>query len=257
MKFSNPTLMLRPWWTTALIFASGVSFAHAQVTSNVVDPVVEEADEYAPVRVSDPLERVNRVTFKFNEGAYRYVLRPIADGYVYVMPAPARRGIGNFFDNLKFPLRFVNSLLQGKPSQASRETGKFFVNTLGGLGGFIRQSDNIPALTQVPREDTGQTFGVWGIGKGPYLVLPLLGPGTVRDTVGAVGDYYLNPLNWHLLRNASDYDWTWETVPAVVDGVNTLPQVLRVYDVACKDALDPYVAVRSAYIQYRDAAVKQ
>lgn len=230
----------------------------AQKTPAHPDPeVVEEMDEYAVVQVYDPIEPVNRVMFKFNDGLYDYVLRPVSKGYTRVVPAPARRGIGNFFDNLRFPIRFVNCLLQGKFARAGRETEKFYVNTIAGLGGFIRISDDVPALASVPREDTGQTFGVWHIGKGPYLVLPILGPGTVRDSVGAVGDYFLNPLHWDPKQNIDGYGWEADTAVATVDVVNALPDLLNTYDAPRKDAIDPYIAVRSAYIQYRDAAVKQ
>ena len=125
----------------------------------------DEVDDYAvPVTVSDPLEPMNRAVFKFNNGLYDYVLRPISKGYVKVVPSPARTGIRNFFDNLRFPIRFVNSALQGKPGRAGLETEKFVVNTVAGVGGLFRVSDKIPSLASVPREDTGQTLGVWRIG---------------------------------------------------------------------------------------------
>jgi phospholipid-binding lipoprotein MlaA len=230
----------------------------AQKTPAEPDPeLVDEMDEYAVVQVYDPLEPINRAVFKFNDGLYDHVLRPIASGYTRVVPTPARHGIRNFFDNIRFPIRFVNSALQGKFDRARRETGKFFVNTIAGIGGFVRISDDVPALAMIPREDTGQTFGVWRIGKGPYLVLPLFGPGTVRDTIGAVGDHMLNPLSWDLRDSFEWYTGEVETGVQIVNGVNALPDLLYTYDAPRKDALDPYIAVRSAYIQYRDAAVKQ
>jgi phospholipid-binding lipoprotein MlaA len=218
---------------------------------------VDDMDEYAMVQVSDPLEPVNRAIFKFNDGLYAYVLKPVSKGYTKIVPSPARYGIRNFFDNIRFPIRFVNSALQGKFGRAGRETEKFFVNTIAGIGGLIRISDQVPSLADIPREDTGQTFGVWGIGKGPYLVLPVFGPGTVRDTVGFVGDYYLNPLNWNLRENVDGYTWEIQTAVTVTDGVSSLPGILYTYDSVRKDALDPYIAVRSAYIQYREAAIKK
>lgn len=242
----------------ALLLAACVLPARAQKTPAQPDPaLVDEVDDYAVVQVYDPIEPVNRAVFKFNDGLYDYVLRPVSKGYTRVVPAPARRGLGNFFDNLRFPIRLVNSLLQGKFRRAGLETEKFYVNTIAGLGGFIRISDDVPALAAVPREDTGQTFGVWHIGKGPYLVLPLFGPGTARDTVGAVGDYFLNPLNWDLKPKLDHYGWEEETAVTTINAVNALPDLLNTYDAPRKDALDPYIAVRSAYIQYRDAAVKQ
>ncbi len=247
----------------SLILCAGLAivcapFTYAQKTPAEPDAeVVDEMDDYATVQVSDPLEPMNRAIFKFNDGLYDYVLRPISKGYTRVVPEPARYGIRNFFDNIRFPIRFVNSALQLKFGRAGRETEKFLVNTVAGLGGFIRISDDVPSLASIPREDTGQTFGVWHIGKGPYLVLPVLGPGTARDTVGAVGDYFLNPLNWNPRGNIEWYSWKVETGVTATNVVNSLPDLLNTYDAPRKNAIDPYIAVRSAYIQYREAAVKQ
>ncbi len=248
----------------SLFLGAGLSMACAfpvvaQTTPANPEPAVpaDEVDDYAPVPVSDPLEPFNRAMFKFNDGLYDYVLRPVSKGYVKVVPSPARTGIRNFFENLRFPIRFVNSALQGKFERAGLETGKFAVNTVAGVGGLWRVSDKVPSLAAVPREDTGQTFGVWHIGKGPYLVLPVFGPGTARDTVGAVGDYFLNPINWNLRENLDWYSWELQTGVTVVNAVSGLPETLQTYDALRKDAIDPYIAVRSSYVQYRDAAVKQ
>jgi phospholipid-binding lipoprotein MlaA len=224
------------------------------------DPATREAvddDEYAVVKVYDPLEPFNRAMFKFNNGLYDYVFRPVSTGYVKVTPVKVRDGLGNFFSNLVFPIRFVSDVLQGKFKRAGLETKKFYVNTVAGLGGFIRISDGVPSIANIPGEDLGQTFGVWGIHKGPYLVLPVLGPGTARDTVGLVGDYFLNPMHWNQLQNVNGYQWWWDTTVQTTDAVNSLPGRLKLYDEQKKAALDPYVAVRSAYVQYRDAAVKR
>lgn len=252
------TFPLRSFLLCAGFATAFLPSVFAQKAPAESDPeAIDEMDEYAVVQVYDPFEPVNRAVFKFNDGLYDHVLRPISNGYTRVVPMPARRGIRNFFDNIRFPIRFVNSALQGKFDRAGRESGKFFVNTVAGLGGFIRISDDVPALAMIPREDTGQTFGVWRIGKGPYLVLPLLGPGTLRDTVGAVGDHLLNPLSWKLRENVDWYTWEIETGVQAVNGLNALPDLLYAYDAPRKDAIDPYIAVRSAYVQYRDAAVKQ
>jgi phospholipid-binding lipoprotein MlaA len=244
--------------TFSLLVAATAPFASAQKTPAAPDPaVVEEMDEYASVPISDPFERVNRAIFKFNDGLYTYVLRPISKGYVAVVPKAGREGLENFFSNLLYPVRVVNCTLQGKFSRAGLETGKFAVNTVAGLGGFLRISDDVPALASIPREDTGQTLGVWHIGQGPYLVLPVFGPGTVRDTVGMVGDHFLNPTNWDIQQNVEWYNWKVKTGVDVVNGVQRLPGTLKAYDAVRKDALDPYIAVRSSYVQYRAAAVKQ
>lgn len=232
--------------------------SRAQNAPREVDPnLSDEVDEYAVVQVYDPIEPFNRAMFKFNNGLYDYVLRPVSKGYVKAVPEPARHGLSNFFANLRFPIRFVSDVLQGKFKRAGLETKKFYVNTVAGLGGFIRISDDVPSLANIPSEDLGQTLGVWGFHKGPYLVLPVLGPGTARDTVGLAGDYFLNPLHWDQLRYVDGYHWYWDTTVQTTDTVSALPDLLNTYDATRKSAIDPYVSVRSAYIQYRDAAVKQ
>ena len=130
---------------------------------------------------------------------YTFLFRPISKGYELILPRPVRKGIDNAFENVKYPVRVVNCTLQGKFKRAGQETGKFVVNTVGGVAGIFRPAENIPALANVPDEDTAQTLGKWGIPNGPYLVLPLLGPSSVRDTVGLAGDYALNPVNWPYL----------------------------------------------------------
>ncbi|WP_043587771.1 MlaA family lipoprotein [Geminisphaera colitermitum] len=253
-------LSVRPALALALLFttlALAPTASHAQKTPARPDPeIVEEMDEYATLTVFDPLEPLNRLTFKFNDGLYDYVLRPISKGYTKVVPEPVRGGLSNFFENIKFPIRFVNSVLQFKFKRAGQETGKFFVNTIGGLGGFIKLSDEVPSLADIPREDTGQTIGRWGIGAGPYLVLPILGPGSLRDTVGLVGDYYLNPLVWN---DTKDLLNNWETSLAIdtLNVVNETPNLLRTYDAPRQNAIDPYLSVRNAYLQYREAEVKK
>jgi len=247
-----------------LCFWLGLAMVTAPLASAQQNPPPDDAtkaavddDEYAVVKIYDPLEPFNRAMFKFNNGLYDYVFRPVSTGYVKVTPAKVRVGLGNFFTNLRFPIRFVSDVLQGKIKRAGLETGKFCVNTVAGLGGFIRISDDVPSLANIPSEDLGQTFGVWGIHKGPYLVLPVLGPGTARDTVGLVGDYFLNPLHWDPFKEVDGHRWWWDTTLQTTDAVNSLPGLLQLYDEEKKAALDPYVAVRSAYIQYRDTAVQK
>ena len=217
-----------------------------------------EVDDYAAPRVSDPFERVNRALFRFNDGFYIHLLRPFARGYERVVPSPVRRGLGNFFDNLKFPVRFVSSVLQVKLGRATRETGRFLLNSTAGVAGLVRVSDSVPALAAVPAEDVGQTMGVWGFGPGPYLVLPFLGPSSLRDAVGLAGDAFLNPLNWSRAERAIKHDPSaWRYGAQTLDLVNSCPDLIRTYDGFKQAAVDPYVSVRDGYLQYRAAAVKK
>ncbi|BET65757.1 VacJ family lipoprotein [Opitutales bacterium ASA1] len=213
----------------------------------------EEYDEYAMPQVSDPLEKFNRTIFKFNGAVTVYVLTPVSNGYTAVVPKKAREGIGNFFSNLAFPLRFTGSLLQGKLDRSAAETGKFLVNSTVGLGGFLKVSDHVPEL-RVPDEDIGQAFGVWGLGHGPYLVIPVLGPASLRDGLGRICAIPLNPMRWEF---AESMDWTVRDGSMVLETVNGLPATLENLDRITRSAVDPYVAVRNGYIQYRDAEVKK
>ena len=218
-----------------------------EVASNAED------DEYAATEISDPFEKLNRGTFWLNEKVY-VVARPISKGYEKVMPKPFRRGIDNAFVNLRYPVRFVNCALQGKFKRAGQETGKFLVNTVGGIGGLFKVSDKIDSLADIPLEDTGQTFGVWGIGQGAYLVLPIVGPSSIRDGVGRAGDWVLNPINWGIFWSG-DHDWTM--IPSAVDNLNYMPTAFAYYDSVTKDAVDPYVSLRNAWAQYRNEEVKK
>ncbi|MBL9130512.1 MAG: VacJ family lipoprotein, partial [Verrucomicrobiaceae bacterium] len=161
------------------------------------------------------------------------------------------------FENVKFPVRFVNSALQGKFKRAGKETGKFFVNTIFGVGGLFKTSDKIPDLTDVPAEDTGQTLAKWRIPHGPYIVLPFFGPCTLRETVGMAGDYALNPVNWGIFwHGGHDWEHDWTAVPPASNTLRSMPDQLSKYDAATENSVDPYVSARSTYIQNRAASAK-
>lgn len=219
----------------------------------------EDDDDVVVVSVADPFEKFNRAMFRFNDGAFTYVFRPINRGYEFVVPSPVRKGLGNAFDNVKFPVRFAGSLLQGKVGRATRETGKFVVNTVGGVGGLFRTADKIPALADLPEEDMGQVFAVWGMPAGPYIVLPLLGPSNPRELLGLAGDYVLTPTNWDSL-NVGDRTWIdedYQTLVAVTEFVSTLPSVVGAYDAITGKAIDPYIALRDAHASHREAEIKK
>ena len=143
--------------------------------------------------VSDPIEPVNRAIFSFNMFLDRYLLEPVARAYRFVTPEAARRSVANFLANLRSPVIFANDALQGERERAGITLGRFMINTTLGVAGLFDPATSFG----YPRhdEDFGQTLGVWGVASGPYLMLPLLGPSNGRDTVGKVGDYFINPLN--------------------------------------------------------------
>jgi phospholipid-binding lipoprotein MlaA len=197
--------------------------------------------------VSDPLEPVNRGIFWFNDKLYFYLFKPVARGYRWAVPEPWRFAVQNVFSNLASPVRIINAGLQGKFATAGNEFTRFFINTTLGIGGLFdtaRENFNI----RKHDADTGQTLGHYGIGPGFYLVLPILGPSDVRDAVGLYADSRLN-IVYYLFEG-----WTYYEVKAY-EKVNDLSIDKDTYESIKKEALDPYLFVRDAYMQYRQNKV--
>lgn len=207
------------------------------------------AEEDARLQIADPIEPVNRGIFWVNDKLYFFLLKPVARVY-RVVPRPVRTSVGNAFDNLGFPIRFVNNLLQLKFRNAAVEFDRFLINSTVGLAGLFDPAGSIPDL-KPKDEDLGQTFGHYGIGQGFYLVLPVLGASSLRDGVGRVGDYFLDPLNYTGLNTLER--------GAVKGGnvINYLSLDKDTYEQIKKDALDPYLFIRNAYAQRRQAQVEK
>ncbi len=225
------------------------------VITGQVDSSASHADDWddvAEVQAHDPIEPVNRGVFWFNHQLYTYVAKPFSTAYEFVFPELVRRGIRNAYENVRFPVRFVNHTLQGRLDRTAKETGRFLVNTTAGAGGVMKPADKIPALADLPKVDTGQTFGKWGVPHGPYLVFPVLGPTSSRDLVGTAGDTVLNPVAWlGLLFGGA----AWTTAVSAPSGAHGVPDQMDRYDMATKDALDPYISARTGYMQNRASAV--
>jgi phospholipid-binding lipoprotein MlaA len=190
----------------------------------------------------DPWERVNRSTYKFNDAVDRGIYRPVARGYVKVTPRPVRTSISNFLDNLAYPVTIVNDLLQLKLPQFGRDTTRFLVNSTVGLGGLFDVAS--PSGLDKNENDLGQTFGHWGAGPGPYLVVPFFGPSDIRDGIGRVGDIWLDPR--HYIKNG------WISWPLWGLDVVDLRARLLSSDYLLDQAYDPYTFLRNAYLQRRD-----
>ena len=211
-----------------------------------LDALLDEDYEQAQTnatRIADPLEPVNRVFFQFNDKLYFYVLKPTARVYNAATPEIMRVGVKNVFDNLRYPIRLVSCLLQGKGGDALRETGSFLLNSTLGMLGLFDLAKNHESL-KTNREDLGQTFGAWGAGHGFYLVLPVLGSTSLRDGLGGAGDSFLDPVT---------YLTPWEHSLAVkgYDKFNGVALSLGDYEALKQAAIDPYLAVRDAYVQHR------
>lgn len=194
----------------------------------------------------DPLEGWNRMWFGFNDKLYFWALKPVAQGYGAVIPERPRLWVHNFFHNLMYPVRFVSLMLQGKPSAAAVETSRFIGNTAFGLGGFADvTSDNKPFKPIGSTEkDLGLTFGYWGGGNGMYLVWPFLGPSSARDSVGYVGDYFLTPVSYI-------HPWYWSIATKGYDKINEVSMRIGDYETLKDASVDPYEAVRDAYLRNR------
>lgn len=213
------------------------------------DDLFEDYDDsIEPQSIADPLYYFNYAMYSFNDFLYFAALKPISTGYKFIMPAPVRKGVNNFFHNLLFPLRFVNNLLQGEVKDAGTEIEIFLINSFVGILGFGQVAQNKFEL-DTSDEDLGLTFGSYSIGNGFYLVLPILGPSTLRDAVGRAGDYFLRPVN---------YLEPWELSLAVYsyDSINAMSFRLGDYEALKEAAIDPYIALRDAYIQYRKERLK-
>jgi phospholipid-binding lipoprotein MlaA len=240
--------------TTPAAAPTGTAAAPSPPSAGDAAGAAVDWDEVAEVKVLDPLEPVNRGIFWFNHQLYTYVGKPFSTAYRFVFPEVVRDGVRNAYDNLRFPVRFVNHTLQGRVDRTAQETGRFLVNSTAGVGGLMRPADKIPALAEVPKTDTGQTFAKWGVPHGPYIVLPALGPHTAREAAGTLGDTVLNPVSWlaFIFPGAA-----WTVAVSAPAGTHTLPERMDTYDLATKDALDPYISARTGYIQYRDAAARR
>ena len=218
--------------------------AAAATTSSADNSIYDEdpASTVAP-RIPDKIEGFNRAIFKFNDGFYHYALRPIAKGYAKIIPLPVRQGFGTFFHNLAFPTRFAGNVLEGRFSDAGAETGRFVVNTVTSLG-FATPADSIHGLRERP-SDLGEAFGSWGIGHGTYIVLPILGPSSIRDGIGlGLSGYFLDPV--HYIPK-----WKIRTGVAAFQVVNESPELMDDYDQLKAGSIDAYVALRDAYSSRR------
>lgn len=217
------------------------------------DPFAEKDQvtrEEAPDTIADPLEPLNRAFFVFNDKFYFWLLKPVATGYNAVVPERARVGVRDFFYNLVFPIRFANCVFQGKGDGAFLELGRFLVNTFFGAAGFIDVATASGAFKKYD-EDLGQTFGHYDVGPGIFINWPIFGPSSIRDTVGTVGDAFLNPIS--ILIDPSKYTISLNAFALV----NNTSLRLGDYEDLKRAALDPYVAVRDAYYQNRKSKIKE
>ena len=216
-------------------------------------PPADDPDAVAEFRQNnDPAEPFNRAMFSVHQGIDRVVLRPVAVGYRNVVPRPVRTGIRNVLGNLRTPVILVNDMLQGEPRRAGDTLGRFVINSTLGLGGIFDVSESWFGV-RGHSEDYGQTLATWGIGEGPYLFIPVLGPSNPRDLGGFGMGIASDPLTWVGQGTVVDVLAGTRAGATVVD---TRESLIEPIDVVNQTSLDPYSTLRSAYRQRRNAEIR-
>ena len=209
---------------------------------------LDDYDDYNPEDLAaqdDPLEGWNRFWFHVNDWFLEYIVKPLHKGYAFIVPEPIRNGVSNFAHNVAFPVRMLNSLLQGEFAQAGVEFDRSVVNFMVSLGFADVASQSKPLYPYHPEtENFDYTLGVWGVPDGPYFIIPFLGPSTVRGAVGETGDAFMKPQYYAL-------DWEVSTASSVYLAFNGADALYKPYDQITESALEPYVALRNAYLNMR------
>ena len=221
------------------------------------DEDYEDDEEYDDevVQINDPLEGINRALFGLNDIFYVVIAKPAAQTYNFFIPVEFRTVISNFFYNLRFPIRFVNSLLQFKGEKAIQETGAFLINStigLAGLGEVASHWDLKPSP-----EDLGQTLAFWGAGNGFYIMYPILGPSSLRDSARFVDSYFLDPVSWLRYSKFGGYSWRTTISITAYDKFNELSLSYEDIDALMEAAIDPYISVRDAYVEHRNKLIAE
>jgi len=191
------------------------------------------------------MEPFNRNIYAFNQGVDKVVLKPVAKGYVAVVPALARQGVTNFFNNISMVVTTFNDALQLKGTKVPVDIARFTTNLVFGLGGLIDVASALKIESR--REDFGQTLGYWGVGGGPYLILPLLGPSNPRDGVGLAVDFVVSPFFYVAPNSGAEVRWGL----LALDVVNTRANLLEAEKILDTAAMDRYSFLRDSYLQRR------
>lgn len=229
---------------------AGAITVHPYSSMKAADSL-DDYDDEPVASIADPIEPWNRFWFHFNDIFYMYIAKPAYTGWTWLVPECIRSGLNNFFSNLLFPTRFINNILQFRFFEAGVEFGRFMMNTMSSAGfADVARGKKTIVPVDPSGEDFGQTLGRWGIGQGFYVVWPFIGPSSLRDTIGRVGDCFTDPLF---------YVRPWELATGAELGFrfNALNDVLPTYEDLKSIAVDPYLAMREAYATFRNAQVRR
>jgi phospholipid-binding lipoprotein MlaA len=232
--------------------AGSIPAAAASRASDDYGNVTEEEAGGEELRIADPIEPWNRAMYHVNDKLYFWLLKPSTKGYKYVVPEGFRGLFSNFYRNVKAPIRIVNNFLQGKPGCAGLEIARFLINSTVGVGGLRDCATECFGINGRDA-DFGQTLGKYGVGFGLYVVWPFLGPSSPRDTVGWVADLALTPTTY------VSSQWISPITVGIYahEKINYLSFHLGDYEALKAAAIDPYVAMRDAYVQYRKKLIEQ
>lgn len=233
--------------------SGGTPFSDADFYAEFEDDFSDEFEDYSydeSMRISDPLEGWNRACFQFNDFFLVNIAKPVYNAYDYVTPDEIQQGASNFFHNLLFPVRFVNALLQGEPLMAGVEFSRFVINSTLGIGGLFDVTKDKKPVVEPDIDGFGQTLGRWGVGEGCYIVWPFVGPSTLRDSAGWCGDYFLDP-KWVLFDTGESIALSGYRI------LNDYGSAIDAYETFKASSVEPYIAVRNAYIQMRRDNLKR
>lgn len=245
---------------TAILDTPPKSTPDNQELDNSMEEFEEEFSAQNSEEVIDPLGGYNRVMTSFNDTLMMYLFIPTSEAYATILPQPLRLGLSNAVDNIQFPIRFTNNLLQGKLHNASDELARFVINSTVGIAGLIDVATDY-VRTPIPshEEDFGQTLGHYGVGSGFHIVLPFVGPSNVRDLVGLSVDAYLSPLVY--MENLEKYKIPRHKDHSIAifigDFINKTSLHLGEYESLREDAIDLYPFFRDTYEQKRDSDIAE
>lgn len=257
-NFNIPHSLLMKNFYLAVIFITFVGFPNFVFSQSpqdrfpdlLSDELNGDDDPELELAIRDPLEPMNRFFYKVNDELYEWVLKPTAEVYSDVLPRELREKFGNFFLNLASPITLLNSILQGDLKLTGNVLSRFLINSTMGVYGFV----DVAALEfdiKPKRADFGQTLGKWGLSEGIFIYWPLFGPSSTRDTVGLVVDAYTHPVPYFHDNRVLDLGYY------TTNRVNTLSLYPDLYEDMKRYALDPYVASRQAYYEYRKALIER